>query len=341
MKSKKIFAAIAAVFLFAFISAAGLKSVPRSKQEAYIEKYAQTAVDEMYRSGIPASITLAQGMLESGNGCSELATKANNHFGIKCHNWKGKGMHFDDDKKGECFRVYGSADESYRDHSDFLRYRDRYKFLFDFDITDYKSWAYGLKKAGYATDPAYPSKLINIIETYNLYVYDTAQQASDVVRDGASDGSGSDSGSGSGKGGSGKHNRVIPESPNQLERPEKLEKFAFSLHRPVFRHNRVNFVYAEEGDTYASIADANVLFMSEILRFNDLKSTEKLVPGTIVYISHKRNKAARGLEMHIAEEGETMYEISQKYAIKLRKLLKRNGLTEDRPLREGYVVVLR
>ena len=137
----------------------------KSPQEAYIEKYSALAVAEMYRSGVPASITLAQGLLESGNGLSELARKSNNHFGIKCHNnWTGGRVYHDDDAKGECFRKYGHPYESYRDHSDFLRYRDRYKFLFDYKVTDYKSWAYGLKKAGYATDPAYPKKLIKLID---------------------------------------------------------------------------------------------------------------------------------------------------------------------------------
>ena len=138
----------------------------KSPQEKYIEQFATLAVEEMYRSGVPASITLAQGLLESRYGLSELAVKGNNHFGIKCHNnWDGKRMYYDDDRKGECFRKYPSPEQSFRDHSDFLRYRDRYKFLFDYRITDYKSWANGLKKAGYATDPAYPKKLINLIET--------------------------------------------------------------------------------------------------------------------------------------------------------------------------------
>ena len=127
----------------------------------------------MYRTGVPASITLAQGIIESRSGQSALAVDGNNHFGIKCHNsWQGRTMLADDDRKNECFRAYDSAEESFRDHSDFLRYRDRYKFLFDYELTDYKSWAYGLKKAGYATDPSYPTKLIGVIERYQLYRYD-------------------------------------------------------------------------------------------------------------------------------------------------------------------------
>ena len=155
-----------------------LISAADTPQQQYIERWAATAVREMYRSGVPASITLAQGILESRSGLSALAAEGNNHFGIKCHkDWKGKTMRVDDDRRSECFRVYDSAEESFRDHSDFLRYWDRYKFLFDFDTKDYESWAYGLKKAGYATDPAYPQKLIQIIEENNLSRFDSMTQA--------------------------------------------------------------------------------------------------------------------------------------------------------------------
>ncbi len=147
-------------------------------QQRYVNRYASLAVTEMYRSGVPASITLSQGLLESRYGLSALAAEGHNHFGIKCHNdWNGKTMAVDDDAKGECFRVYDADIESFRDHSDFLRYRDRYKFLFDFPVTDYKAWANGLKKAGYATDPAYPAKLIKLIEDYDLSRFDKAKPA--------------------------------------------------------------------------------------------------------------------------------------------------------------------
>ena len=163
--------------LFAAFSPVQASPAEDSPQQRYIDKYADLAVEEMRRSGVPASITLAQGLLESRYGLSDLAVKGNNHFGIKCHsNWNGPKMRVDDDKKNECFRKYRNVEQSYRDHSDFLRYRDRYKFLFDLDPKDYKGWAYGLKKAGYATDPAYPKKLINIIEEYELYKYDKVRR---------------------------------------------------------------------------------------------------------------------------------------------------------------------
>jgi len=150
----------------------------QSKTENYISKYSSAAVDEMERYGIPASITLAQGILESGNGESRLAVEGKNHFGIKCHsNWNGETIIEDDDEKGECFRKYDKVADSYRDHSLFLTERGRYSFLFEYKRTDYKKWAKGLKKAGYATNPKYPSLLIDLIERYELYTYDKGEQS--------------------------------------------------------------------------------------------------------------------------------------------------------------------
>ena len=232
----------------------------QSHYEAYIQRYADIAVAEMYRSGVPASITLAQGLLESGIGRSELAVKGNNHFGIKCHNgWNGGKVYHDDDAKGECFRKYDTPEESYRDHSDFLRYRDRYKFLFDYEITDYKAWAYGLKKAGYATDPAYPKKLIGLIEEYDLHVYDTQSQTVST----------------------------IPLPPTQIEQSQTVrinpkQQFRFSLSREMYSQNGVPFIYAVEGETYRSIAASRNLFLREILKFNDVSEDAPLNSGTII-----------------------------------------------------------
>lgn len=143
----------------------------------YIEKFAAIAVQEMHQYKIPASITLAQGILESGRGRSELALKSNNHFGIKCHTgWQGEKVYHDDDEKGECFRKYNYPETSYKDHSLFISERKRYAFLFDYDLKDYKKWAYGLRKAGYATDKKYPIKLLNLIKTYRLYEFDAIKE---------------------------------------------------------------------------------------------------------------------------------------------------------------------
>ena len=160
-------------FLFFFITLFSFTFVySQNKSELYIKKYAELAITEMKEFGIPASITLAQGILESGNGESYLATEGNNHFGIKCHEWKGDEIYADDDNENECFRKYKKAQHSYRDHSEFLTKHSRYSSLFELDITDYRGWAKGLKKAGYATSSTYAEKLISIIERYNLQQYD-------------------------------------------------------------------------------------------------------------------------------------------------------------------------
>ena len=306
------------------------------------------AVSEMYRSGVPASITLAQGLLESGYGCSELALKSNNHFGIKCHNgWQGGKVYHDDDAKGECFRKYEAPEESYRDHSDFLRYRDRYKFLFDYKITDYKAWAYGLKKAGYATDPAYPAKLIKLIEDYRLYDYDTKPsdygqevKAQENVKT-------SHKPQPSHKP---QHKesapKVIPQSPNQLEQVKvytgkKREEFRFSLTRQMYACNSVPFVYSVEGETYKSIAESNNLFVKELLKFNDLKSEDALMPGTMVYLQNKKKMAEKGLDMHVIEAGETLRGIAQRYGVKLKSLIKLNAIENEDLIREGDILRLR
>lgn len=306
-------------------SAAVKKDKERSPQDVYIEQYSVLAVEEMYRSGVPASITLAQGLLESRYGLSELAVKGNNHFGIKCHNWTGGTMYHDDDRKGECFRKYDSPEESFRDHSDFLRYRDRYKFLFDLEPTDYKGWAHGLKKAGYATDSAYPQKLIKLIEEYELHRFDVGEAA--------------------------QKEKPLPESPNRLEKAKPISKvnressrevFQFSLSRQMYSQNGVPFVYSSAGESYESIAAANNLFLREILRFNDLEVETTLYPGTIVYLQRKKNQAAKGIEMHVVEgQNETLRDIAQRYAVRLDKLCKMNGMHEGQILTDGMIVSLR
>ena len=330
------------LFLIVMMLTSVLMTYAQSHQEKYIERYSVIAVSEMYRSGVPASITLAQGLLESGYGRSELAVKSNNHFGIKCHNgWQGGKVYHDDDAKGECFRKYDDPEDSYRDHSDFLRYRDRYKFLFDYKVTDYKAWAYGLKKAGYATDPAYPAKLIKLIEDYALYEYDKKPssygkevkthdskkaphkvQPKEVIPD------------------------VIPQAPSQIEQVKeftgrKREEFRFSLSRKMYSCNGVPFVYSMEGETYKSIAEANDLFVKELLKFNDLSKDETLLPGTVVYLKKKKNEAERGLNMHVIEEGETLRGIAQRYGVRVKSLKKLNEIEKENLIREGDILRLR
>ena len=351
-------------------------------QVIYVEKYAALAIDEMYRSGVPASITLAQGLLESRYGLSELATKGNNHFGIKCHNnWQGGKVYHDDDAKGECFRKYDSPEESFRDHSDFLRYRDRYKFLFDLEVNDYKGWAHGLKKAGYATDPAYPAKLIKLIEDYKLYKFDVAPsdygnyEVNDVevyvVKEKPASKKAETHAKAAGKkedrhADRKKDNkkdrkaksqktedpapRVIPESPTKAEAVKVLDKapdgeFSFSLSRQMYSLNGVPFVYAASGDTYASLAKTFDLFPKEILKFNDLSLTTdmntRLQPGTLVYVQAKKKMAAKGIEKHVIEADDTLRGIAQRYGVKLESIYKMNAFDSSYVPREGDIIKLR
>ena len=332
---------IAAAVLLGMTLAASAKT----PQKEYIRTNSVLAVQEMNRSGVPACITLAQGMLESGNGLSELALKGNNHFGIKCHSgWKGDSIYHDDDRKGECFRKYKDVDLSYRDHSDFLRYRDRYNFLFDLVVTDYKGWANGLKKAGYATDPSYPKKLIKLIEEYKLYEYDVkpytyGQQSVNPEKPAKP---------------TRKPDRkepvtapvAPPKSPYQMEQPRKAtesqrEYFHFPVSRELYSQNGVPFVYSLEGETYKSIAKANGLFHKEILKFNDLDHDEPLRPGTVVYLQAKKKKAAKGIEMHFIDNGESLRDISQRYAVRLSAIYKINGLHSAFVARNGDCIRLR
>lgn len=345
---KRIFLLFLVVFC---MTAAAGPAKDKSPQAAYIERYSALAVEEMYRSGVPASITLAQGLLESRYGLSELAVEANNHFGIKCHNWAGAKIFYDDDKSNECFRRYSSAEESFRDHSDFLRYRDRYRFLFDLDHGDYKGWAYGLRKAGYATDPSYPEKLIRLIEEHELYLFDVKEQAAGTETQTAGDATKARKERKalrqSRKEARKAARKEIPESPSQLEQPKPLrpgsgEAFRFSLSRQMYSLNGVPFIYAAEGETYASIAEANNLFLKEILRYNDLDHEAVLEPGTIVYLQAKKKQAAHGLNMYIVEgENVSLRELAQRFGVKLQNLCRMNGVSENHVFAEGQIIKLR
>ena len=347
----------------------------QSPIESYIAQWAPTAVREMYRSGVPASITLAQGILESRYGLSTLAADGNNHFGIKCHkDWTGKKQYHDDDAKGECFRVYDTAEESFRDHSDFLRYRDRYKFLFDFETTDYKSWANGLKKAGYATDPGYPGKLIKYIEDYKLYEYDTMplagvdgleRKAEEVAEaksgsvnvDKAKDKDKSSKDKKSVKASKKKARKnasaddqltgKIPESPLALEEPKRidksqLEEFKFSLSREAYSKNGVPFVTSQEGETYSTIAARYGLFLKEILKYNDLTASQELLPGTIVYLQAKKKQSEKGLDKFIVDDdSQSLRDICQRFGVRMSSVIKMNGFGAGYQPEEGDTIILR
>ena len=297
-----------------------------SRREGYFRRWSDVAMDQMAASGVPASIILAQGALESADGTSRLAVEANNHFGIKCHNWQGPKIRHDDDFKNECFRSYDSAEESFRDHSDFLRYNDRYAFLFDLDPSDYKGWARGLKKAGYATDPLYADKLIKIIEDYKLYQYDfpgTREQGGKIV---------------------------LPPSPTKLESSRKVEAplnfrsrslGSVVIEYTFYEKHGLLYIIATGTETYASLARQFNLFRGELMRYNDVKRDQTIPAGSIVYLQPKRNQSTRDLAKHVVEEGETMYSLSQRFGVKLKKLYKYNNMVPGTEPQVGRIINLR
>ncbi len=272
-------------------------------RRTYIKKYKHLAVKEMQRTGIPASITLAQGLLESGNGKSTLARKAKNHFGIKCHDWKGPFVRVDDDRKNEKFRKYKSVEHSYRDHSDFLTTKSRYAFLFKLNPKDYKGWAKGLKKAGYATASDYAKRLITIIEDENLHEFDNL---------------------------SNKELRLLASGNNTNSLTERVET-----------NNKVSFIKIITGDTFYAISQNFDLPIRRIRRYNELPKGCILEVGQIIYLEKKRSKASRGNEYHVVEKGDDLYSISQKYGIKLKKLCKYNYINKNEELIEGEKIYLR
>ncbi len=276
----------------------------------YIHAYSAIAVSEMKRTGIPASIKMAQAILESGDGNSRLARQANNHFGIKCHNWTGRKIYHDDDARNECFRSYNNPMESFLDHSDFLTGRARYAGLFDLDPSDYRAWARGLKTAGYATNPDYDRLLIRIIEDNKLYNLDSGAGLPRLDRDATA--------------ATAVH--AVPVTSPGIE---------------VLQNNRIRYIFARQGDTYESLTREMELMPWELDRYNDLNGERKVNPGDIVYLQPKRNRAERGYDIHIVEQGETMHLISQMYGIKLSRLLRRNHMEEGQEPSPGTSIFLR
>ncbi len=278
----------------------GQASASRMTREDYIASYHEWAVANMKRTGIPASITLAQGMLESGNGNSRLAREANNHFGIKCHDWTGKRVYHHDDRRNECFRKYKTVYESYADHSEFLSTRSRYASLFDLKSTDYKGWARGLKKAGYATDPHYPQRLITIIEENRLYLFDEEGGGERWQR--------------------GPVERGTTTGSNLVVNP-------YTKHEVEY-NNGVKYVHVKEGDTFDAIAREFDLRTWEVPHYNDLPDNADASKQDYLYLEAKRNRAHRDHPHHVVKAGQTMHDISQMYGIKLKKLYRLNRMDQ-------------
>ena len=292
------------VTLFIFGSVCKVEAQKRSQSyEDYIERYGSLAVEHRKKYGIPASITLAQGLLESGAGQSRLAREANNHFGIKCGSgWEGKSIKHDDDRRKECFRKYKKVEDSYEDHSRFLK-RKRYEPLFKHKVTDYKSWAYGLRKCGYATDRKYPEKLISIIERYNLHRFDK---------------------------------RESKKTDDLINNDDLQAKAEIECGRLVYCRGKLRYVIACEGDSYESISQQFGLKTKNLLSINEVSECDNaLSPGMIVHLKKKSKKYSNKGKYYEVKKGETPYSISQKLGIQLKQLLKRNKLDEDAEIMPG------
>lgn len=297
--------------------------------EEYILTYKDIAMSEMREHGIPASITLAQGLLESAAGNSTLAREAKNHFGIKCHKgWTGKTYYMDDDEKDECFRKYNNVEESFRDHSEFLTTRGRYSALFDLEITDYKGWAKGLKEAGYATNPKYAQLLIDRIELYDLTKYD------EIALGRKSD--------------DGQLPDISPEdelielafTPTDRSAYELVDMTADK--RFIYENNKVRFVYAKEGETPEQIAKAFGIKFKRFCQYNCLKHPDDMVfhSGDVVYLEKLRNRNWKA-KKYTVQEGETVRDVALRFAVKPNKILRKNGLKESARLYKGQVLWLR
>ena len=269
----------------------------------YIHKYKDIAIKEMKSYKIPASITLAQGILESGSGEGKLARRANNHFGIKCHkDWTGKSIRMTDDARHECFRKYKNPEASYKDHSKFLRKSERYAFLFKYPITDYKKWAYGLKRAGYATNPRYPELLINLIERYKLYQYDREMPVEHRWS----------------KRYTGPY--IEPSPANFALKGTNVNN------RPFYINNGKKLIIVKAGDTFKRLATDFEIRKRKLMRYNDVNRKFILHAGDIIYLQKKAARSERRYPYHIVKQGETLWEISQLYGIRLSKLRSRNNL---------------
>ncbi len=304
------------LFLFSSIIALS-QSTYEEQVRNYIDKYKGIGIQHMKSYGIPASIKMAQAIIESRAGQSTLAREANNHFGIKCHKeWTGKTYRMDDDAPNECFRKYKHAIESFNDHSEFLTTRNRYHFLFSLDIQDYKAWAHGLKSAGYATNPKYPDLLIRVIERYSLNQYDLPEKAVAAV--------------------------VTTKADENLLEAFKSLFIYFGPgpdRRKIYLNNHVQCTFALEEDDLLRIARDFHVKASELMKFNDLKRAGGIREGEVIYLQKKKRKAAQ--KVHVVGLNQTMWEISQVYAIRLKSVYSKNNLPSGFEPAAGKVLKLR
>lgn len=313
-------------------AATGVTGQVRLTREEYIDRYKSIAIAHMERYGIPASITMAQGILESDCGNSWLSVQSNNHFGIKCkRNWTGGKVYYDDDAKGECFRSYPSVEASYHDHAEFLDSQPRYDSLFAYSSSDYKSWARGLKAAGYATAPDYAQRLVRIIEENQLFLLDQpdgerlyASRSGRRITD--PEGWFADQSS---------VDRVATSS--SAVDPDNY-RVTINAHNGynVYETNGVHYVLAKEGDTFENIGQKFRLSPRNLRKFNDLKGkTAQPMTGEVIYIERKKKRWDGNAHTHICREGETAYAVGQSYAIRTRSVEKLNRLKPGSVLEKG------
>ena len=364
------------LFVLVFLSFISIQAISQSPDviRTYIDTYKDVAIREMQRTGVPAAVKLAQGIHETSAGTSDLVLSSNNHFGIKCKSdWKGESVRHDDDLRQECFRKYPSAEDSYRDHSNFLKGSPRYSFLFNLEPTDYKGWANGLKRAGYATNPKYPQIIIKLIEDYNLEDYTLIAM--------------------------GKGNEILPRTvissepiptniQQPVEEPVRQDPTAQPVKKPapsiitkdskvteqpgmknndqqhvrddeqkapvmiqpitmpapaypggVFRINETPVVYVSKGTSYLSIATQNNLPLARVFEFNDLSESEFVDKDRLVYLQRKRKTGDH--EFHKVEAGESLHDIAQKEALRLESLLEYNLISADQKPAVGEMLNLR
>ncbi len=306
------------VLILCLLSQALLAHCPAPSVEDYISRYKDVAIEQMAKHQIPASITLAQGILESRYGNSHLAVEANNHFGIKCHDWTGPAVYADDDAKGECFRAYNSAYESFEDHSAFLK-RNRYEGLFDYKITDYKRWARGLSHAGYATNPKYADQLIDIIERYNLDRYDSPEQMMVSAQK--------------------------TELPNFRSKKVKTERVRSTRGRikksEIFYFNRIKSVVIERDASLQQISNTYNISVRKLRIANDLEEDAVVPANSRIYLHAKRARATYGKDVHRITEGENMAWIAHEYGVKLSCLYKKNKMSMGQEPMVGELIQLR
>ncbi len=299
---KKLLFAI--LFVIAFCSN-HLFAQSRATIETYILKYRDIAIDEMQRTGVPASITLAQGIHETGAGTSDLVLKSNNHFGIKCKTeWEGGKVYHDDDERGECFRKYNDPTISYRDHSDFLKTRSHYSSLFNLDPTDYEAWAFGLKKAGYATNPKYPQILIGLIRDYNLQEYTLIAMGKKPAYIASPD---------------------WAKGTEVVEEPEAVATPKIIYPEGVFKINNTKVIFVQKGISYLKIAEENDISLPRLFDFNDMADGDIISKDGLLFLQRKRKKGAS--DFHVVMKDEALYDVAQAEGIRLESLLQYNFLT--------------